>query len=180
MRWLNFGIFTAVLLAAQTVVAPAIELAGARPDWLLVVVIFLGLYAPKREALIGGWVIGVSADLLTLERFGFLAISYGLTVLLVMAVREYVFRYRASTQFVLTLVVGFALQTSWLVYRRFAYAPSTSVGWELISYCVPAAVYTAIWAPILARGFLRLSKILGIAHPRDTYGGIRRLERLDV
>ena len=180
MNWLSFGIFTAVLLAAQTVVAPALELAGVRPDWLLVGVILLGLYAPKHEALIAGWVIGVSADLLTLERFGFLAISYGLAVLFAIKAREYVFRYRISTQFMLTLIVGLVLQTSWLVYRRFAYVPTVSVAWELFSYCIPSAVYTAIWAPLLSKGFLALSKALGIEHPRYTFGGIRRLERVDV
>jgi len=58
MRWLSFLLLGVVLLTLQSAVAPRIELLGARPDWLLVVVVFFAMHAPPRDAVIGAWIIG--------------------------------------------------------------------------------------------------------------------------
>ncbi len=173
MRWLTFAILTAALLTLQSTVAPWFEVFRARPDWLLVAVVFLALYARAGDAVIGSWVIGACADLLTVERFGFLAISYALAAMLVVLVREYLLRYRARTQFVVTLVVGLLLQTAWMVYRRSSYGPTGSIAADLLGGPVFASVYTAAWAPLIHRGMLNISRPLGIVHRRYRFSGPR-------
>ena len=51
MRWLTFAILAILVLTLQAAVAPRIELFSARPDFLLIVVVFLGLYAPSKDAI---------------------------------------------------------------------------------------------------------------------------------
>lgn len=180
MRWFAFGILAAVLLTLQSSVAPWLEVFGARPDWLLVAVVFLGLYARGRDAIIASWVIGACADLMTIERFGLLAVSYTLAAILVTVAREYLLRYRPRTQFVVTLVVCLLLQTAWLVYRRASYGPVGSIVVEWVGRPVLTAVYTACWAPPVHWILLNMSRLLGIVHPRYRYSGMRATSGADV
>lgn len=173
MRWFTFAILTAVLLTLQSSAAPWFEIFGARPDWLLVAVVFLALYARGYDAIIASWIIGACADLLTIERFGVLAISYALAAMLVTLSREYLLRYRARTQFAVVLVVGLLLQTGWMVYRRVSYGPAGSILTDWVGVSVLASVYTAAWAPLIHRGLLGMSRLLGITHPRYRYSGMR-------
>jgi rod shape-determining protein MreD len=176
MHWLSFGIFTAVLVTLQAAVGPTLQISTIRADWLLVCVVFYALYAPKPEAILAAWITGAAGDLFTLAPFGFLAISYAIVAVGVTIVREYVFRYRRSTQFALTLMVAIFIQFSWLVYQRILHGGDGSAITEFFVRSLPTAAYTALWAPILHRLFLSLSGILGISHPRYTYGGLRPLE----
>jgi len=175
MRWLTFAILAVVLLTLQSTVAPWFEVFRARPDWLLVTVVFLALYARAGDAVIASWVIGVCADLMTIERFGFLAVSYALAALLVILVREYLQRYRIRTQFVVTLAVCLLLQTAWMVYRRSAYRPTASIPADWLGGSVFTSVYTAAWAPLIHKALLGFSRPLGIVHRRYRYSRPRAM-----
>ncbi len=174
MRWLTFFLLAAVVLTLQSTIAPRVEVLGARPDWILVIVVFFSLYAPRREAIISAWIVGMAADLMTVERLGLLALSYALAAVGITSVREHLFRYRAATQFVVTLVVCLLLRAAWLVYRRVSYDVAEPFLADL-TVDVLAAIYTAVWAPLLHKGLLGMSGILGLARPRYSYAGLHRL-----
>lgn len=174
MRWLTFFLLAAVVLTLQSAVAPRLEVLGARADWLLVIVVFFSLYAPRREAVISAWIVGMAADLMTVERLGLLALSYALAAVGITSVREHLFRYRAATQFVVTLVVCLLLRAAWLVYRRVSYDMAEPFLADL-TVDVLAAIYTALWAPLLHKGLLGMSGMLGLARPRYSYAGLHRL-----
>jgi len=168
MRRLAFAILTVLVLTMQAVAAPRLELFSARPDFLLLVVVFLGLYAPSRDAIAAGWVLGLCADLMTIERFGVIALSYGLTAMTVTSFREYLFRYRVLTQTVVTLSACLLVRTAWTMYYRLLYEARGPWLTDWLTGTVIASAYTAALAPFVFRLLLGMSRPLGIHRPRGT------------
>ncbi|MGH8596843.1 MAG: rod shape-determining protein MreD [Gammaproteobacteria bacterium] len=180
MRWLTFAILTVLALTLQSAAAPRLELFSARPDFLLIVVVFLSLYAPSRDAIAAAWILGVCADLMTIERFGVIALSYGMTAMIVASLREYLFRYRVMTQTVVTLTVCLLVRTAWTMYYHLLYKASEPLLRDWLIGGVIASAYTAVLAPFAFRVLLRVSRPLGIARPRYGYAGVTSRGRADV
>lgn len=180
MRWLTFAILTVLVLTLQATVASRLELFSARPDFLLVVVVFLGLYVPSRDAMASGWILGACADLMTIERFGVIAVSYGLTAMLVSSLREYLFRYRVVTQAAVTLAACLLVRTAWTMYYHLLYNVSGPLLRDWLIGGLVASAYTAALAPFAFRVLLRMSRPLGIARPRYGYAGLTMRGRADV
>ena len=166
MRWLTFLICAAVVLTLQAAVAPRLELMGIRPDWVLVVVVFFALHARVPDSILGAWMIGFCADLLTIERFGLLSVSYGLTAVFIVSIRDYVFITSTVTQAVVTLVAGLRLRTAWMVYRRNLYDVPETIAFDLVTQVCLASLYTVAWAPLIQRPLLHMSRRLGLVPPR--------------
>ena len=180
MRWLSFILCSAIVLTLQSAIAPRCEILGARPDRLLVIVVVFAMHALPHDAVLGAWGIGACADLMTIERPGLLALSYTLTALCVAATREYFFRYRARTQFFVTLTACLLTHTAWLVYQRVLYDPRPNVVADFVTGVLAASLYTAAWAPLTHKLFLRMSRTFGIGRPRYTYAGLHRLDAARV
>ena len=169
MRWLYFMLLCVVLLTLQSAGARLFELFGGRPDWLLVVVVFFAMRAPPRDAIIGAWIIGGFADLMTIERLGLLALTYGLAAVAVVSAREFIFRERALTQFLVTLVAGLSIRCAWLVYSRALYDPAAGLLMDLAVGVLFVSLYTAAWAPLCHKGLLGMSRFWGLKRSRYTY-----------
>ena len=169
MRWFSFAMLVALLLVLQSTLAPRFELFGARPDWLLVAVVFFAMHVAPREAIIGSWILGLSADLMTIERLGLMAVTYALIAMAVVSVRDYLFRRQALTQFIVTVAACVAVRLAWTVYVRLLYDPAQSVLVSLIQNVVWGSIYTAAWAPIVHQSLLRISRTLGVPRPRYTF-----------
>jgi rod shape-determining protein MreD len=174
MRWVPVILFIASLLVLQSALAGRLELLGCRPDWLLVVVVFFAMHARRSDAAVGAWLIGICADLMTVERPGLLAISYLFAAVAVTSIREYFFRYRMLTQAIVTAVVSLLIRTFWLAYRHVLYDPAESIVAAIVLDVVLASVYTAIWAPLIHRAMLGMSGMFGISRPHYLYAGLHR------
>ena len=172
MRWLTYAVLTVVALTLQAALAPWMELFAARPDFLLIVVVFLSLYAPLSDAIAAAWILGACADLMTIERFGLIALSYGLTAIIVTSIREYLFRYRVATQAVVALTTCLLVRTVWTVYYHRLYASPGPLLRDWLIGGVIVSIYTASLAPIGCRVLLSMSRLLGIARPRYGYAGL--------
>ncbi|MBU0718003.1 MAG: rod shape-determining protein MreD [Planctomycetes bacterium] len=172
MRWLTFLVCAAVLMVLQTVVAPRVELFGARPDWLLMMVVFYAMHGTMPAAAIGAWGIGACADLMTLERPGLIAMSYLLVAILVALVRDFLFRLESLTQFVLTFTASLLVQTGWYLYRWGLYGAAESALSDYVVNCLLASVYTAGWAVLFHKALLSRSRLLGIGQPKYRYTGL--------
>lgn len=175
MNWLTFSVLAVLAVTCQTAVAGRLELLGARPDWLLVVVVFLALHAPTRDAVIGAWLLGGLADLMTLERLGFVSLSYGLAALIIVSLREYLFRNRRVTQVIVTLVACAAIRTAWMVYRRWTYDSVPSLLHDAAAEVVWVSVYTALWSVPLHGGLRHTRGLLGLPRPRYSYAGLEHV-----
>jgi len=172
MRWLTFAILAVLVLTLQAAVAPRIDLFSARPDFLLIVVVFLGLYASSGDAIAAGWILGACADLMTIERFGVIAFSYGLTAILVTLLREYLFRYRVLTQTIVTLTACLLVRTAWTMYYHLLYEARGPMLGDWLIGGVLASAYTAAFTPFVFPMLQKFSRLLGIPRPRYGYAGI--------
>ncbi len=128
MRWLSFSILAVVVLTLQSALVPRLEVLGARPDLILVVTVFFAMHAPRRDAVLTAWLLGMIADLMTIERFGLLALSYALIAMIVASVRDFLFRYNAFSQIAVTAAASVLLGVGWLFYRRVLFDPAGSSG----------------------------------------------------
>lgn len=161
MRWLTFGVLAVIAVSLQTTVAPRMVWYGLSPDWVLVLVVFYCLHARSDHAVPAAWLAGALADLMTLERFGLVSLSYGLTALLVCGMRDLVFTRHPLTHFTVTLFAALGVQVLWMVYRVLIGLP---VGSPL--GLVGSSIYTALWAPLLHAVLLKAPRLLGI-RPRQ-------------
>ena len=106
MRWISIIVLAIVVLTIQSALVPRIAVFGARPDLILLVAVFFAMHAPWRDAILAAWILGAVADLMTIERFGLLSATYAVAALLVASARDYLFRYNAFSQFVVTACAG--------------------------------------------------------------------------
>jgi rod shape-determining protein MreD len=157
MRWLTFITLVVLVVSLQSTVAGRLTCLGATPDWVLVLVVFYALHARADQAMAAGWLAGALADLLTIERFGLLSLTYGLVAVVVCQVRGWMFTRHPLTHFGLTLAAALVVRVGWSVYRA-AFDLSgdgvLALGWS--------CVYTALWAPPLHWVLLKMPRVLGI------------------
>ena len=161
MRWLTFAICAVGVLTLETTLAGPLSVGRVRPDWVFVLVVFFALYCPRNEAFLAAWLLGFGVDLLSIERMGLMAITYGVTALLINAVREVVFLRRAVTHFVVTLCGGLLLNAMLGVYRLAAFDACASWATVVLEGLV-ASVYAAGWAIPIHHALLKFSRLLGV------------------
>lgn len=170
-RWLPLAALLVAAITLQATMAPRLQIGLIRPDLLLVIVVFLALHAAAGDAVLGAWILGMCADLMTLERLGLMSCSYALAALLIVAVRQYVFRYWAVTQFFVTLAVCAIVQTVWCLYRWMAYVEPYGMPGGALGEITAVAVYTALLSPFIQQPLQRLGRLFGFARPKYRYLG---------
>src|SRR3954454_375272 len=99
MRWLSYFILAYLALGAQVAVRPFVSVGEAVPNFLLVVVVFLAMNAPREPALLGCFFLGLMQDLLTLQALGTWATAYTLVAMLVLSLQEVVYGEHPLTHF---------------------------------------------------------------------------------
>ena len=124
---------------------------GARPDLVLLAVIFIAIHAPRDAALLGAFGIGLVKDMTTLSPLGLYAIAYSLVGLFTSSTQELVYRAHPVTHVMLgffggLLAGGVVLVHGWIK------GPPASLG-EVFG----SALYTALLAPLVL-GVLNLAK----------------------
>ena len=78
VRWIVYFILAYVALAVQIGATPYVRWQGAPPNFVLLVVIFIALNAPREAALLGALCLGLMQDLVTQSPLGLYAVCYGL------------------------------------------------------------------------------------------------------
>jgi rod shape-determining protein MreD len=125
--------------------------AGARPDLVLLAVIFIAIHAPRDAALLGAFGIGLVKDMTTLSPLGLYAIAYSLVGMFTVGTQELVYRAHPVTH----VTLGFAgslLAGGVVMIHGWIKGPPASFG-EVFG----SALYTALLAPIVL-GALNLAK----------------------
>lgn len=161
MRWLGFGIVAVIGLVAQTTLGWRFQLGGMRPDWILVLVVFFALHARAEEGIIAGCVLGVLADLMSIERFGLMTLLYGLTSLVMFLCRDYFFIDHPLTHFFLTWIPAVGVSFASSLYCAW-FVGGASSGWVSSLSLIFGAAYTAVWAVPIHAVLSRFPHFLGV------------------
>ena len=112
MRWLILAVLILLMLTAQTAAAPSISLLGARPDFLLILVVQIALVTPHLEGVIWAWGIGLLVDLHDGLPPGVLALTYMVIAVTLYRIRSQVFAGHILTRLFLVMVAGFLAQVA--------------------------------------------------------------------
>ena len=164
MRWISFIILALGVIVLQTSLAHRIQVLGAQPDWVFILVVHLALTAPKTDALLGAWTLGLFVDLNTDLNLGLIALIYGLSALTIVEMRGLLFREHLVASLGVTFVIGLAGQSAIAAYRLLT---ESGTGFFVAGgHALLTALYTALFAPYLLRGLRRVNPLLGIAGKR--------------
>jgi len=128
-----------------------LRVGGAKPDLVLLAVIFIAVNAPRDAALLGAFGIGLTQDLVTLSPLGVYALAYSLVGMFTVSTQELVYRAHPLTHFSLGLVGGL-LSAAVIVIHGWIKGPTVPL-MDMFS----SALYTAVLAPFVL-GLLHLTR----------------------
>jgi rod shape-determining protein MreD len=161
MRWLSYFILAYLALGVQLALSGYIEIGGAGPNFVLLVVILLAVNGAREQALLGSFFLGLMQDLLTLHPMGTWAVAYALVAMFVLSTQEVVYREHPLTHFFLALLAGILCGVV-LTFHAWVYpllhkgsTPGTATG------VFASAVYTAVLAPIVLGVLQRMKGAFG-------------------
>jgi rod shape-determining protein MreD len=169
MRWPTYFILAYVAVALQIGLAPYLAYHGAKPDLVLLAVIFIAMNAPRNAALLGCFFLGFVQDLITQQQPGLFAFSYGLVALFVVATQAVVYKGHPLTHFTLALVGGL-ITAAVLLSHSFVHPPTPRVKTgDLILPAVrlsstrmlEGVLYTAVLSPFVLALLQRGRKLFG-------------------
>ncbi|MEO6437092.1 MAG: rod shape-determining protein MreD [Tepidisphaeraceae bacterium] len=150
MRWPAYFILAYVAVGLQIGLSEFLRVgSGARPDLILLAVIFIAINAPRDAALLGALGIGLMTDLVTIGPLGLYALAYSLAATFTVSTQEMVYKSHPVTHFTLGLVGGLL---GGLVVLIHGWIKGPGVP---ISAILGSALYTAILAPVVL-GLLNL------------------------
>jgi len=160
MRWIVYFILAYVALAVQVGVGPYVRWHGAAPNFVLLVVIFIAINAPKEAGLLGCLCLGLMQDLLTQSPLGLYALSYGIVGMFVVSTQQVVYRAHPLTHFTLAFIGG--LLTSAVIFvQGLVHRPGVDV-----ASLFTTTVYTAILAPVVIGLLQRAKRPFAFQSPR--------------
>jgi rod shape-determining protein MreD len=160
MRWIRFSFLILVAAFVQGSSLPdliALKL-GAKPDFLLILLVFFALHCYGYEAVITSFAIGFAADIAA-ESLGPYFISFGLCGALLSGMRQIIAIRR-------TLHVIAAVAATGMIAGLLAYilALFKGQGWpsHAFSLLFGMAVYSGLLAPYFFSGLLAIIDWLGV------------------
>src|SRR3954453_7167871 len=106
MRWVSYFILAYIAVGVQFALSGFVEIKGAAPNLVLLVVIFLAVNGGREPVLLGSFLLGLMQDLLTLHPMGTWAVTYSLVAMFVLSTQEIVYREHPLTHFSLALTGG--------------------------------------------------------------------------
>ena len=167
MKWLPFAVLAVIVIVCQTTVVQAMAVGSVWPEWTFILAVHYALWGRWPDAAIAAWLLGLVVDLQTAgpDPVGLHAFSYGAAAWAILRVRQVVFRDHPLTHVVVTLVFALAVQLLIGIYHwwKLAGTPgSEGLWWSALMI----AVYTAVWAPFLHWGLIRLGRWTGLRAAR--------------
>lgn len=150
VRWTVLIAASFLLLALKFFVFSRIEIQGAGPDVLLILFVYVALFAPEGEALAVAWLLGLLADFTSCEVFGLFSTLYVLLAILLIRLREEIYVDRVLLPAVFTFVAS--LQTNMiqagLLFLRYDA--------DLFAGAFYCALYTLFLTPCMTWAFHKL------------------------
>src|SRR2546421_10011913 len=83
-----------------------LRVGAAKPDLVLLAVIFIAIHAPREAALLGCFGLGMIQDLVSINPLGLYALVYSIVGMFIVSTQELVYRAHPLTHFTLGLAGG--------------------------------------------------------------------------
>lgn len=151
MRLSAYLILAYVAVAVQIGAADFMRIGHAKPDLVLLAVIFISIHAPREPALLGCFGLGLIQDLVSLSPLGLYALAYSLVGMFVVSTQELVYKAHPLTHISLGFVGGLLLMAV-VVIHGWMRGPHVSITDQF-----GGVLYTAALAPFVL-GLLNLSR----------------------
>ena len=138
------GIFAGLAFAAvvlDTAFAPEIELFGARPDLMVLVVVYGSLLVGGRAAIVAGFLMGVASDADIPTYLGLNALALSVTGLATERVWNHL--VRASLLVQCAVIFAATMLHDVIYYLGYYRNHLDMFGRFLLRYSIPGALYTA-------------------------------------
>ena len=166
MNWVGFAVLAYLVTVIQTSVAPFLAVHTIRPDFMVIVAVFFGLYARPADAMLGCWIIGLLIDLCSLSHpvranVGLHALVLGLLGLFMAKTRGVTFREGMVSHLIYTFVVCFLLTLTVRIHTTWDVRSASGLG-RHSAVAFYTAIYTALLAPYVHFLLRRLRSVLGL------------------
>lgn len=142
MRILHHALLTALALLIQTSWTHAIEIAGIRPDVVLIVIVYIGIRSGQLEATIFGFVSGFLLDVYNPEFMGVNAFANAVVGFAVGYSRVGIVAEDLRVQVLVLLLAG--LLHDVLYFALSSVSNPLKVVSSILRYGIGTAVYTAV------------------------------------
>ncbi|HEV2296087.1 MAG TPA: rod shape-determining protein MreD [Tepidisphaeraceae bacterium] len=163
MRWFSYFILAYVALGIQIGAGEFLRVGGARPDLVLLAVIYIASNAPRAASLGGAFGMGLMVDLVGLGPLGLYAFGYGIVAMFVVSMQEVLYREHPMGHFFVALIGSLLVSTIGLVHG-WIHPPLLPLGVQFKS-----ALYTALLAPIVLGILQRIKRVFAFK-PRRRFG----------
>jgi rod shape-determining protein MreD len=167
VRWAVFVLVAVGALFMQVAVFSGLEVGGARPEMVLLIVLFFALHMKEREAAVMAWVLGLLQDLLSGGVLGIHALSFMVVALVASRFREEIFFGHILTQVLIAFPA--ALLVGALSLARLKVLSSSLDINAGVECATAAAAYTALVAPFAFALLTPLKRPLGLFSRRDFF-----------
>lgn len=159
MRWVSYFILAYIAVGVQFALSGFVEIKGAAPNLVLLVVIFLAVNGGREPVLLGSFLLGLMQDLLTLHPLGTWAVTYSLVAIFVLSTQEIVYREHPLTHFSLALtggiLCGVVLTVHGWIYPLL-HGKGAGHGGGVAAFT--SAIYTAVLAPVVLGVLQRMKR----------------------
>jgi rod shape-determining protein MreD len=153
MRLIPYILLAYVALGVQTGMGRFLEWNGARPNIVLLAVIFVAVNAPRDAATLGCFGMGVLQDLLSQQPLGLHAMAYGLLAMMIGNTQSSVYRGHPLTHVSLAvfggLVTGVVLYLHSLIWSPAPNSLTTAAVPATLGNLLLGILYTAVLAPFV-------------------------------
>ncbi len=147
MRVGVLAVVAAIAVIVDAALAPEIEILGARPDFLVLVVVYASLLVGARPATIAGFLVGLVADSELPEYLGLHALALSVVGYVTGGVWDHLVRGNVFVQ--CTLIFGASLLHDVIYYVVYYRNHVDMLGPFLWRYGVPGALYTAVFGTVI-------------------------------
>ena len=161
MKWLPLAILALLAIVLQTTVVPWFRIGESGPDLLFVLAVHYALWGPWPDAGIAAWILGFVFSTQTDAPVGLHAFLYGAAAWGIMRIRQFVFREHPVTQFLVSLLFTFLVQSCIWIGLHFLATVRRSPG-DVLGLCIVTAGYTAVCAPFIHAGLHRVGRWTGL------------------
>lgn len=155
MQWLRVLLTLAVLVLLETTVVPWVEVAGARPNLLVIFVVWRALLWPLERSYLPAWLAGLARDVFSGgSRLGAFAALYLALALLIARIRRELFVEHIVTQLVVVAAGSLLTEGLWVLVW---FHPPGLTWSEVLWRVLGGAAYTTAATPAV----LGLLRVLG-------------------